>query len=60
VTRADAEAWIDDYRSDEDAVRIGLDHGELRRRTGEAIDGWNQLGRELCGRFLAAAAVTQG
>jgi GMP synthase (glutamine-hydrolysing) len=60
VTRADAEAWIDDYRSDEDAVRIGLDHVELRRRTREAIDDWNQLGRELCERFLAAAAVTQG
>ncbi len=25
VTAADAEAWIDDYRSDEDAVRIGVD-----------------------------------
>ena len=25
VTRADAVAWIDDYRCDEDAVRIGLD-----------------------------------
>ncbi len=60
VTRADAEAWIADYRSDEDAVRIELDPGDLRRRTGEAIDDWNQLGRELCGRFLAAAAITPG
>ena len=39
VTRADAEAWIDDYRSDEDAVRIGLDPDALRRRTRASIDG---------------------
>ena len=38
---ADAEAWIDDYRSDEDAVRIGLDPDALRRRTREAIGAWN-------------------
>lgn len=52
VTRADAEAWIDDYRSDEDAVRIGIDPDALRRRTLETIDGWNALGRALCERWL--------
>lgn len=52
VRREDAEAWIDDYRSDEDAVRIGLDPDELRRRTRTAIADWNALGRELCERFL--------
>ena len=56
VTAEDAEAWIDDYRSDEDAVRIALDPVELRRRTRDAIGGWNALGRDLCERFLAAAA----
>jgi GMP synthase (glutamine-hydrolysing) len=54
VTREDAEAWIDDYRSDEDAVRIGLDPAALRRHTGEAIGEWNALGRGLCERFLDA------
>jgi GMP synthase (glutamine-hydrolysing) len=54
VTREDAEAWIDDYRSDEDAVRISLDPDELRRRTRDAIGDWNALGRALCERFLAA------
>jgi GMP synthase (glutamine-hydrolysing) len=55
VTREDAEAWIDDYRSDEDAVRLGFDTEELRRRTSGAIEAWNALGRGLCSRFIAAA-----
>jgi GMP synthase (glutamine-hydrolysing) len=54
VTAADAEHWIDDYRSDEDAVRIGLDPEALRAETREKIAAWNQLGRELCLRFLDA------
>jgi GMP synthase (glutamine-hydrolysing) len=54
VTRADAEAWIDDYRSDEDAVRIGVDPVDLRRQTRAAIGAWNEAGRGLCERFLAS------
>ena len=57
VTREDADAWIDDYRSDEDAIRIGLDPDELRRNTRNAIADWNALGRGLCERFLAAVAT---
>ena len=60
VTAKDAEAWIDDYRSDEDAVRIGLDPEALRAETRGQIDAWNELGRGLCGRFLETAAATQG
>jgi GMP synthase (glutamine-hydrolysing) len=52
VTRADAEAWIDDLRADEDAVRIGVDPDALRQATARAIPGWNEVGRALCGRFL--------
>jgi GMP synthase (glutamine-hydrolysing) len=52
VTAQDAESWIDDYRSDEDAVRIGVDPDALRTETREKIGDWNRLGRELCGRFL--------
>jgi GMP synthase (glutamine-hydrolysing) len=54
VTRADAEAWIDDYESDDDAVRAGVDPDRLRLQTRQAIAGWNELGRDLCGRFLEA------
>ena len=56
VTMDDLEAWIGDYRSDEDAVRIGLDPEELRRRSEGAIGRWNEIGRGLCGRFVDAAA----
>lgn len=52
VSAADAEAWIDDYRSDEDAVRIGVDPDALRRETRAAIGKWSEAGRVLCGRFL--------
>jgi GMP synthase (glutamine-hydrolysing) len=54
VTAPDVSNWIDDYRSDEDAVRIGVDPEALRAETEEKIAGWNQLGRGLCGRFLDA------
>jgi GMP synthase (glutamine-hydrolysing) len=55
VTLADFEAWLDDYRSDPDAV--ALDAEDLRSRTRAAITAWNGLGRELCARFLAVAAA---
>jgi GMP synthase-like glutamine amidotransferase len=53
VTAADADAWIDDYRSDEDAVRTRVDPEALRRQTDQSIDTWNEVGRALCERFLA-------
>jgi GMP synthase (glutamine-hydrolysing) len=55
VSSVDAEAWIDDYPSDQDAVRLHLDWQALRRRTRAAIGSWNALGRGLCERFLAVA-----
>jgi GMP synthase-like glutamine amidotransferase len=58
VTRADAETWIDDYRSDEDAVRLALDPGALRRQTRTSIDDWNALGHALCERFLDAVPAS--
>jgi GMP synthase (glutamine-hydrolysing) len=54
VTAAHLAHWIDDYRTDEDAMRIGIDPETLRAETDEKIAGWNQVGRELCGRFLDA------
>jgi GMP synthase (glutamine-hydrolysing) len=56
VGPADAQQWIRDYRSDEDAVRISLDPESLSRETAAKIAAWNSLGRALCGRFLAVAA----
>jgi GMP synthase (glutamine-hydrolysing) len=57
VSREDAAAWIDDYRNDEDAMRMSLNETELRERTVAAIERWNALGRALCARFLDAAAT---
>jgi GMP synthase-like glutamine amidotransferase len=56
VTREDAETWIDDYRSDEDAVRL-VDPEELRQRTRSEIARWNALGRGLCERFMTTVAT---
>jgi GMP synthase (glutamine-hydrolysing) len=56
VTPANIDKWIADYRSDEDAVRIGIDQEALRAETDRRIAEWNRLGRELCGRFLDAVA----
>jgi GMP synthase (glutamine-hydrolysing) len=57
VTAGDVERWIDDYRSDEDAVRIGLDAEVLREYTRAAMGRWNELGRALCKRFIETAAT---
>ena len=57
VSTADAANWIADWRSDEDAVRIGLDAEALRVETDGAIAGWNEIGRAMAGRFLEAAAT---
>jgi hypothetical protein len=50
-------AWLDDYRKDPDAVRVGLDPESLRAETEKRIDAWNELGRGLCARFLEVAAT---
>jgi GMP synthase-like glutamine amidotransferase len=52
VGAADAGRWIDDYRSDEDAVRIGVDAEALRNETRAKIGAFNELGRGLCRRWL--------
>lgn len=56
VSRADAMHWIDDYEADPDAVRIGTDPAVLGRETEGKIAAFNQLGRDLCRRWLAATA----
>jgi GMP synthase (glutamine-hydrolysing) len=54
VAATDVSKWIADYRSDEDAIRIGIIPETLRDETNRRIADWNRLGRELCGRFLDA------
>jgi len=48
-------AWIDDYRSDEDAVGAELDWPALLAETALRIGGWNELGAGICLRFLDRA-----
>ena len=60
VTEAIVLAWLADYRKDRDAVRLGVDPGELRAETRERIGRWNELGRGLCARFLREAAAYGG
>jgi GMP synthase-like glutamine amidotransferase len=55
VSAADARHWIDDYRADPDAVRIGIDPAVLGPETEQKIGAFNQLGQELCSRWLRIA-----
>jgi GMP synthase (glutamine-hydrolysing) len=55
VSRADALHCVEDYETDPDAVRIGIDPAVLRPETEAKIDAFNQLGRDLCRRWLELA-----
>ena len=55
VTAEDFEVWMQDYPSDPTSVAQGNGPDELRVRTRERIAGWNEIGRQLCARFLALA-----
>lgn len=57
VSRADAMHWIEDYRSDPDAVRIGIDPALLGPETEAKIAAFNDLGRDLCQRWLQIAGA---
>jgi GMP synthase (glutamine-hydrolysing) len=59
VTPATLDSWIDDYDSDEDAVRIGLDPEALRAQSAGRMEGWNELGRGISRRFLDEAATRE-
>jgi GMP synthase (glutamine-hydrolysing) len=59
VSPADVERWIDDYRA-EDARRDGVDPQALRAQTLPRMAAWNDVGRELCERFLATVARSVG
>ncbi len=54
VSPADMRHWIEHFDNDPDAA--GLDPGALLAESEPRLDGWNDLGRALCARFLEAAA----
>jgi GMP synthase-like glutamine amidotransferase len=60
VSRADALHWVEDYEADPDAVRIGIDPEVLGPETEAKIEGFNQLGRELCRRWLEVSPPGPG
>ena len=55
VTMRELGVWLDNYTDDEDAVRVGLDPEALRAESEERIAAWNEVGRGIAARFLAAA-----
>jgi GMP synthase-like glutamine amidotransferase len=55
VTGASIEGWIDDHRSDPDAVAASIDWHALRAASRREIERWNLLGAQLCVRFLDRA-----
>jgi GMP synthase (glutamine-hydrolysing) len=57
VSAADALHWIEDYETDPDAVRIGIDPTALAIETEAKIGAFNELGRDLCQRWLDVAAA---
>lgn len=56
VTTQDFQRWLDDHGGDEDAVREGIDPDAIARETASRMDGWHELGRGVCERFLQAVA----
>ena len=56
VSERDALSWIADYGSDPDAVAAGVDPEALAAETRAKIGAWNEVGRDLCARFLDLAA----
>jgi GMP synthase (glutamine-hydrolysing) len=57
ASAADALRWTADYETDPDAVRIGLDPTALALETEAKIDAFNELGRDICRRWLDLAAA---
>jgi GMP synthase-like glutamine amidotransferase len=57
ATSETISGWIDDYRSDEDAVAAELDWEALLAETERRIAAWNELGTRICARFLDHAAM---
>jgi GMP synthase-like glutamine amidotransferase len=59
VTESDAIGWTERWEEDPKAVEIGLDPDELMGSIREQMRPWNEVGRELCVRFLDVAAASR-
>jgi GMP synthase-like glutamine amidotransferase len=60
VTKETLDGWLDDYASDPDALRTGVDPESIRAQSETRIAPWNELGRAIAHGFLAAAAAAAG
>jgi GMP synthase-like glutamine amidotransferase len=58
VTLPDLSSWLDGWQTDPGALATGLDPEAIRDESTTKIAGWNEVGREISARFLAAAAGT--
>ncbi len=56
VARDDAVRWIRDYRTDPDAVRVGVEPKALIAEVEQRVEESNALGTGICERFLDLAA----
>jgi len=58
VTLADLSSWLEKWDTDPGAVATGLDPEAIRAESVDKIAAWNEVGRGISARFLAAAAGT--
>jgi hypothetical protein len=49
VTLQQVQSWLDEEEE------LPVDTGKLLADTGERIEAWNELGRQLCDAFVDAA-----
>jgi GMP synthase-like glutamine amidotransferase len=52
VTKVSVDEWFRSSKPPDAAVDLDA----LRLETAKKIDAWNELGKRLCSRFLAAAS----
>jgi GMP synthase (glutamine-hydrolysing) len=55
VVRESVNSWLERHSADEDAVRAGIDPDALQAETDRRISAWNEIGWEICRRFLEQA-----
>jgi GMP synthase-like glutamine amidotransferase len=55
TTREDWLRWIAEWEAIPGVDRAGFDPDRLRDETGVHMERWNEIGREIAGRFLAVA-----
>ena len=56
VTHETALDWLTRHGHGDDAPGVSFDPARVRAETARRIEGWNDLGRGICARFLEVAA----